>query len=93
MLIESLGIHEYIIIAIYIEELPVLMFNAHGVNLFARAEALLYDTSGSQILQVCAHKRAPVSRADMMKFGHRVEVVVIAYYHAVVKIGCCRCHE
>src|SRR5438270_4974214 len=90
LLIECFGIHEDVVVAINIKELPVLMFNAHGIYLFARAESLLNNAARSQILQVYAHERAPVSWTDMMKLSHCIQVVVIAYNHAVIKI-CCSC--
>src|SRR5437764_8645703 len=63
------------------------MFNANVIYLFARAKSLLYNTTSSDILQINAHKRTPVTRANMMKFRYSIEVVIITYYHAVVKIG------
>src|SRR5207247_9604272 len=93
LLIESLSIHENIIVTINIEKLPVLMFNAHVIYSLTCAKSLLYYTTSSQILQIDAHKRTPVSRANMMKFCYSIEVVIIAYYHAVVKIGCCCCTQ
>src|SRR5438067_2327258 len=69
------------------------MFNANVIYLFARAKSLLYNTTGSDILQINAHKRTPVSRTNMMKFRYCIEVVMITYYHAVVKIGRCCCTQ
>src|SRR5260370_8076387 len=89
LLIEGFGIHEDVVITIDIQELPALMLDAHVFNPFTCAEAYFNNPSSSQILQVRAHKRAPVAWTHMMKLGHRIEFVVIAYNHAVVKIRCC----
>src|SRR5437660_9901377 len=69
------------------------MLDAHIINFFACAEALLDDTSGFQVFKAYTYKSTPVAWTDMMKFGHSKQFTVIAYNHAVVKIGCCCCTQ
>src|SRR5215467_1963552 len=69
------------------------MLYTHTIYFLTCAEPLLYHTTSSEILQIDTHKRTPVSRANMMKFCYSIKVVVITYYHAVVKIGCSCCTQ
>src|SRR5436305_4595149 len=89
LLVIALGIHKDIIATINIQELPVLMLDAHLINFLTGAETLLDHTTIFQILQACTYKSAPVARTDVMEFSNCVKFIVKTYDHAVTKIGGC----
>src|SRR6266568_413010 len=93
LLIEGLCIHKDIIIAIDVQELPALVFNAYVFNFFTRTKTMLDHTPIFQVLQARTHESAPVSWAHMMKLDYRVQFTIETYNHAVVEIGCCRCQK
>src|SRR5579884_853053 len=87
LLVVGFGVHEDVVVAINVQELPALMLDAHFFDLFAGTEAHLDHTPGAHVFQVGADERTPVSGADVVELGHNVQVVIITYYHAVAKIG------
>src|SRR5947209_1531275 len=88
LLVVGFGVHEDVVVAIDVQELPALMLDTHFFDLFTGAEAHLDHTSSAHVLEVGADERTPVSRADVVELGHNVQVIIITYYHAVAKIGC-----
>jgi len=87
-LIVSLGIHEVVQIAIFIQILHILSINTRLRALLSRTESLLYYTATLDVLQLGSYESCALSRLNMLEFDNLVNIVIILNGNTISEITC-----